>query len=153
MRLRRRLLLEQQGDRHSIAIPVTPLSRGTITISSNNMSDPPIIDPNWLTSETDIQVAIEAFKRSRAMAEASSIRAIQIEDEVTPVLSVTTDEQIHKYIKESAYMNWRASCTCKLFLYGLILVANSQKARWERLPTQWPLLARKPESLASMVCV
>jgi choline dehydrogenase len=97
-----------------IAIPVTPLSRGTITISSSDMSDPPIIDPNWLTSETDIQVAIEAFKRSRAIAEASSAIPVQIGEEVTPGVNVTTDAQIYEHIKESAYMNWHASCTCKL---------------------------------------
>jgi choline dehydrogenase len=80
------------------------------------MKDPPVIYPNWLTSKPEIQVAIEASKRSRAMAEASSARPMQIGDEITPGMNVTTDEQIHEYIKESAYMNWHASCTCKLFL-------------------------------------
>ncbi|KAE9981233.1 hypothetical protein EG328_011783 [Venturia inaequalis] len=97
-----------------IAIPVTPISRGTVTISSNDMSDPPIINPNWLTSPTDIQVAIEAFKRSRAMAEASSARPIQIGEEVMPGRNVTSDDDIHEYIKNSAYQNWHASCTCRM---------------------------------------
>lgn len=96
-----------------IAIPVTPISRGTVTLSSNDMSDPPVIDPNWLTSPTDIQVAIEAFKRSRAMAEASSAIPIQIGDEVMPGKNVTLDADIHEYIKNTAYQNWHASCTCE----------------------------------------
>lgn len=84
------------------------------------MSDPPIIDPNWLTSPTDIQVAIEAFKRSRAMAEASSAIPIQIGDEFMPGKNVTSDADIHEYIKNSAYQNWHASCTCKLTAYSLL---------------------------------
>lgn len=97
-----------------IAIPVIQLSRGTVTISSNDMSEPPIINPNWLTSTTDIQVAIEAFKRSRAMAEASAVVPIQIGDEIMPGKNVTSDADIHEYIKNTAYQNWHASCTCEL---------------------------------------
>ncbi|QDS75516.1 hypothetical protein FKW77_005067 [Venturia effusa] len=97
-----------------IAIPVTPISRGTVTLSSDDMSDPPVIDPNWLTSPTDIQVAIEAFKRSRAMAEASSAISIQIGDEIMPGKNVTSDTDIHEYIKNTAYQNWHASCTCRM---------------------------------------
>lgn len=96
-----------------IAIPVSPLSRGTVTITSNDTSDLPIIDPRWLTSETDIQVAIEAFKRARAMFKTSSIQPILLGDEITPGKNVTTGDQIYEWIKNNAYMNWHASCTCK----------------------------------------
>ncbi|KAI4258800.1 MAG: hypothetical protein L6R42_004894 [Xanthoria sp. 1 TBL-2021] len=44
---------------------VAPLSRGNVTISSSNPTDPPIINPNWLTDPTDIELAILAFKRVR----------------------------------------------------------------------------------------
>lgn len=77
------------------------------------MSDPPVINPNWLTSPTDIQVAIQAFKRARAMAEASAARPILIDGEIMPGKNVTSDEDIHEYIKNSAYQNWHASCTCE----------------------------------------
>jgi len=109
-----------------IAIPVSPLSRGTVTITSNDTNYLPIIDPNWLTAETDIQVAIEAFKRARAMAEASSVRPIQLGDEVAPGSDVTTDEQIYEYIKDSAYMNWHASCTCRSLLNTNLSVTNTE---------------------------
>lgn len=96
-----------------IAIPVSPLSRGTVSIVSNDTSDLPVIDPNWLTSETDIQVAIQAFKRARAMLQTSAIQPILLGEEVSPGSNVTTDDEIYEWIKNNAYMNWHASCTCK----------------------------------------
>lgn len=41
---------------------VAPLSRGTISINSSSMADPPLIDPNWLTHPADIQLAIASEK-------------------------------------------------------------------------------------------
>lgn len=44
---------------------IAPLSRGNVTISSNDMADPPILSPNWLQDSTDRELAIQSFKRSR----------------------------------------------------------------------------------------
>lgn len=96
-----------------IAIPVSPLSRGTVSIVSNDTSDLPVISPNWLTNEADVQVAIQAFKRARAMTQTSAIQPILIGEEVSPGLNVTSDDDIYEWIKNNAYMNWHASCTCK----------------------------------------
>lgn len=97
-----------------IAVPVTPLSRGAVTISSNDTTNLPIIDPNWLTAETDIQVAIQAFRRARAMTETSVIQPVQIGAELSPGKDVTTNDQIHEWIKNNAYMNRHTSYTCRL---------------------------------------
>ena len=45
---------------------VAPLSRGNVSISSSDMADQPLINPNWLTHPTDQQVAVAAYKRARA---------------------------------------------------------------------------------------
>lgn len=97
-----------------IAIPVSPTSRGSVTIISNDTSDLPVIDPRWLTCETDIQVAIQAFKRTRAMLATSAIQPVLLGDEISPGQNVTTDEDIYEWIKNNSYMNWHASCTCKM---------------------------------------
>lgn len=97
-----------------IAVPVAPTSRGTVTIVSNDTSDLPIVDPRWLTTETDIQVAIEAFKRARAMTQTSSIQPVLLGEEIAPGRNVTTDDEIYEWIKNNSYMNWHASCTCRM---------------------------------------
>lgn len=85
-----------------IAIPVSPTSKGTVTIISNDTSDLPVIDPRWLTSETDIQVAVQAFKRTRAMLATSAIQPVLLGDEISLGQNVTTDEDIYEWIKNNS---------------------------------------------------
>ena len=73
-----------------LAVPVSPLSRGTVSIMSNDTSDLPIINPNWLTHPTDQQVAIEGFLRAREMFNTKAIQPIIIGEEVSPGSSVQT---------------------------------------------------------------
>jgi choline dehydrogenase len=44
---------------------VAPLSRGNVTIRSDNVFDDPVINPNWLTAREDQDLAVAAFKRCR----------------------------------------------------------------------------------------
>lgn len=41
-----------------------PLSRGTIRLSSNNVRDPPEIDPNYLENQEDVECMIRAIRLS-----------------------------------------------------------------------------------------
>ncbi|KAF7195909.1 Patulin synthase [Pseudocercospora fuligena] len=96
---------------------ISPLSRGNVTISSADMSDPPIINPNWLTDPADQQVAVEAFKRGRQFFNTSAIAPILIGDELSPGQDLpdgSSDEEILKYIQTNIGFNWHASCTCKM---------------------------------------
>lgn len=96
-----------------IAIPVSPLSRGNVTLASNDTKDLPIINPNWLTHPTDQQVAVQAFKRAREMFQTSVVQPLIVGQEISPGLNVTSDADILEFIKNNSYMNWHAACTCK----------------------------------------
>lgn len=93
---------------------IAPLSRGNVSISSSSMSDPPLINPAWLTSPVDREVAIAAFRRQRDYWRYLSAQNITIGDEVQPGPSVVTDTQILKYISETVAPIWHASATCKM---------------------------------------
>jgi choline dehydrogenase len=93
---------------------VAPLSRGSVSISSADASVPPVIDPGWLTSPTDQQVAVAAYKRSRAAFQASVTKPVLIGPEYYPGASVSTDAQILTTIKNDAMTVWHASCTCAM---------------------------------------
>jgi len=93
---------------------VAPLSRGFVSIASNDTSDLPIFSPNWLSHPTDQRVAIEAFKRCRAVFGTEAIQPVLIGDEFAPGSNVTTDEQILEYIQKSATTIYHAACTCKM---------------------------------------
>ncbi|KAH7385211.1 hypothetical protein DE146DRAFT_702270 [Phaeosphaeria sp. MPI-PUGE-AT-0046c] len=96
---------------------LTPLSRGNISISSADMADPPLINPNWLTHPTDQAVAIAAFKRARQLFNTSAIAPILIGEELLPGPDLpdgSSDADILSYIQANIGFNWHASCTCKM---------------------------------------
>jgi len=96
-----------------VTVPVTPLSRGWVNITSNSTRDLPAINPNQLSHPTDREVAVQAFKRSRSFFYTEAMRPIVIE-EAMPGANVTSDGAILEYIMASGYQNWHASCTCRM---------------------------------------
>lgn len=79
------------------------------------MRDQPLIDPNWLTSKTDIEVAIAGFKRLRQILETPVLQDnIAIGPEYFPGKHVVTDEEIHEIIKKIFYTMSHSSSTCKM---------------------------------------
>ena len=88
---------------------VAPLSRGNVTIVSADTMDRPLINPNWLTSTTDLEVGVAAFKRARMIAKASGIAI----SEAIPGPAVQSDEQIATYIRGATVPIHHAAATCK----------------------------------------
>ncbi|KAJ9264577.1 CAZyme family AA3 [Paecilomyces variotii] len=97
-----------------LAAIIAPLSRGNVTLKSASITDKPLINPNWLTSDTDVQVAIAAFKRAREAFESNAMKPILIGDEYYPGKNVQTDEEILDVIRKSLMTFWHASCTNKM---------------------------------------
>lgn len=92
---------------------VAPLSRGNVTISSSDPTQPPIINPNWLTDPTDTELAVLAFKRVREIW--GYMNGTTIGDEYFPgTAEVKTDEEILDFIRESLVQVWHAAGTCKM---------------------------------------
>ena len=89
---------------------VAPLSRGNVTIVSADTMDRPLISPNWLTSTTDLEVGVQAFKRVRKITQASGIAI----SEALPGPAVQSDEEIAGYLREATGPIHHASATCKL---------------------------------------
>lgn len=88
---------------------VAPLSRGNVTIASNDTSVNPVISPNWLLNETDQHVAVQAFRRGRQIASATGV-AVR---EVAPGAEVQSDEDILAWILNTTVPVHHASATCK----------------------------------------
>ena len=93
---------------------VAPLSRGNISISSADMADPPLINPNWLTDPTDVQVAIAGYKRVRELFATSALAPVLIGPEYFPGPSVQTDSQLLLLIRESLNTVFHAAATCSM---------------------------------------
>lgn len=97
-----------------VVIPVTPISRGSISLNSSSMLDAPIINPQWLTAQTDIELAVQAVKRARTILASDALKPIRIGSEFQPGDAVNTDALLEEYIRNNFFTNWHASCTCKM---------------------------------------
>ena len=104
--------IKDEADYGSIRVAVVaPLSRGNVTIRSTNTSVSPLISPEWLSSRTDQEVAIAGIRVARDLALKAGIF---VGPEVVPGLTVQTDSQILKYLKETASTIHHAVATCKI---------------------------------------
>lgn len=93
---------------------VAPTSRGNVTIMSSDTADPPVINPNWLHTETDREVAVASYKRMREAFHSPAMAPVIIGDEYYPGSEYSTDEQILEAIKNSVMTIYHAACTCKM---------------------------------------
>ncbi|PYH90005.1 GMC oxidoreductase [Aspergillus ellipticus CBS 707.79] len=97
-----------------LAVLITPTARGNVTLKSADTKDLPIINPNWLDTESDQQVAIAMFKRVREAFQSDAMAPGIIGKEYNPGLQVQSDEDILTYIKDNIMTLWHAACTCKM---------------------------------------
>ncbi|KAL5082898.1 hypothetical protein Trisim1_002717 [Trichoderma cf. simile WF8] len=97
-----------------LATLIAPSSLGNVTIASPNMSDKPIINPNWLTTQRDIELVVAGFKRIRQILEAPVMGNITIGPEYYPGSAVQTDDEIHAQVQTSFNTMYHASASCRM---------------------------------------
>ncbi|RYP44791.1 hypothetical protein DL768_008782 [Monosporascus sp. mg162] len=76
-----------------------PQSLGNVTIVSAKMADAPVINPNWLTAQADLDVLVAAFKRMRQIVASSAMAGVILGEEFLPGPTFQTDEQILAYTR------------------------------------------------------
>lgn len=86
------------------------LSRGNMTLRSNDVTDKPVISPNWLLDVGDQEQAVAAFKRIRQIASNSSI----VLSEFNPGPSVNTDEEILAWLQGNMNLIYHGTSTCRM---------------------------------------
>ena len=96
---------------------LAPTSRGSVSVLSNSLSDPPQIDPQYYTTPEDRALAIYSFKNLRKLLAEFATYNFTIgpnNGEVAPGPNVQSDEDVLDYIKETAVPVWHASGTCAM---------------------------------------
>lgn len=112
-----------------LGVLVAPTSRGNVTITSSDTSDLPTINPNWLATEADQQVAIAMFRRMRAAFQSEAMAPVVIGEEYYPGINVQTDDQILEFIKNNVMTLWHPAGTCKMGLANDTMAVIDSEAR------------------------
>jgi choline dehydrogenase len=89
-------------------------SRGSVSISSANISDQPIIDLGWLSDPADGDVLVAAIKRLRQAWVTQPAQTISVGPESQPGAEVVTDEDLLEWVRNNALQMWHASSTCAM---------------------------------------
>lgn len=97
-----------------VASIVAPTSRGNVTIESADTEDLPVINLNWLATETDQHMAIAAYKRIRDMFRSNAMAPIVVGDEYFPGKEHSTDAEILEVVRSTIMTIYHAACTCKM---------------------------------------
>jgi len=103
-------------------IMLTPTSRGSITLQSNNPFDPPLIDPGLLVTDFDLFAAREAIKKAYRFVEAPVWKGYIIAPTID-LLNMTTDaldEFIRNTGSSSGHIVSTAAMSAKNASYGVV---------------------------------
>jgi choline dehydrogenase-like flavoprotein len=131
---------------------IAPVSRGSVSVLTNSITNAPQIDLNYYSAPEDQAVAIYAFKNLRKILAEFATYNYTIgpnNGEVAPGPSVESDAEILDYIRSTAYTVSHASGTCamlpqenggvvneKLQVYGVEGLRIVDASIFPRIPDQ-----------------
>ncbi|HEV2488266.1 MAG TPA: choline dehydrogenase [Candidatus Acidoferrales bacterium] len=107
---------------------IAPLSRGRITLQSNNPLEAPAIRANYLAEDSDMRVLIEGVKISRGIGEARAFAAFR-GAETHPGPAAKSDEEIAASIRTTAETLYHPVGTCKMGTDSMAVVDYRLRVR------------------------
>lgn len=90
-----------------------PESRGHVRIRSNDPMQPPAMQPNYLSTETDRQTAVAAIKAARAIARSRSMAPF-VAREHRPGPEAADDEALLEFARRHGATIFHPSGTCRM---------------------------------------
>lgn len=109
-----------------LACNIRPISSGAVSITSPDPKVPPIVDPNYMADDRDMDVAVESFKVMRRVFEQQSFKEL-LNEEQLPGPSVETDEEIRDYIRAWGKTDYHPVGSCKMGIDQLAVVDPTLK--------------------------
>ena len=103
------------------ALCLRPESRGRVTLRSADPLDDPVIDPQYLTEEADIERLLEGVKLVRDILQAEPFDDYRGEL-VSPEFGMDSEEQLIEHIREAAETLYHPVGTCKMGDDGMAVV-------------------------------
>ncbi|XXH00675.1 hypothetical protein Hte_007025 [Hypoxylon texense] len=91
-------------------VMLAALARGNVTITSADMLDPPVVNPNWLGVEGDAEQAYAIVQRMREIASYASI----VEQEILPGPNVTGKDATIRWLRDNMGYIFHGASTCRM---------------------------------------
>lgn len=94
-------------------IGLSPKSRGYIALRSHDPQQSPLIQPNYLEQENDLEILIEGVKLARKLAHTHAFDPYRGK-EFAPGSQAQSDQEIADFIRENATTVYHPVGTCKM---------------------------------------
>lgn len=101
-----------------------PLSRGYVKARSNRPEEMPLINPRYLSDETDRMALLSGLRFARRMFEAPALRSYVLAESL-PGKDVQTDDELLDYARRFGGTCYHASCTCMMGQHPLAVVDDN----------------------------
>jgi choline dehydrogenase-like flavoprotein len=98
-------------------VAIDPASHGRVSLRSADFSDPPLIDPRYLTESSDAATLASGLELARAIARTAACRAAGLGKEVLPGI-----EPVAAHIRRNADSSYHPVGTCRLGVDALAVV-------------------------------
>ncbi len=89
-----------------------PKSRGSVWLKNADPAQAPLIDPNFLGEEADVEAMVAGYKTTRRLMETPAMRALQKKDMFTS--GVKTDDDIRTILRARVDTVYHPVGTCKM---------------------------------------
>lgn len=89
-------------------------SRGSVMISSTDPQMAPVIDPNYLSTDADIQLALLGVRLARRIAQAPALQRFPLNGEIFPGSDLTSDVDLARYVRAMAESCYHLVGTCRM---------------------------------------
>ena len=90
-----------------------PKSTGSVSLRSADPLADPVIVANYFSAPEDITELMQGMRYLRELANTAALREV-IVDEFVPGSEVQSDEQIIKYIRDTAWTVFHPCCSCRM---------------------------------------
>ena len=101
---------------------VRPASRGTVRLASADPDAAPLLDPGYLTCESDVRALTDLARADPRRSAAQPALADWVAEELYPGPGVATEEEIHDYLRRSATTYHHQAGSCKMGVDALAVV-------------------------------
>lgn len=108
--------------------PIRPESRGTIMATTSDPKAAPAIVPNYLSAESDVQVLISGFRKTRDIFTQAALKECSL-GETVPGPDVQTDEEIEAFAREAGNTIYHPVGTCRMGEDSLAVVDSRLRVK------------------------
>lgn len=90
-----------------------PHSRGTVSLASNDPTQAPLIDPNFLSDKRDMQAMVRAYKVGQGILYADSFKSVR-GTPLVPEPALEDEAAIEQYLRNRSDTIYHAVGTCRM---------------------------------------